>query len=186
MKTATEYQYPQAGNWKSFGSFCWDRQFRDGPADIDNWTIYYTHHRDSDALARANAVVIDRTLEPFADADNPDVLPESHSHFAVGWIDGWAVRVTSANGEPTPAYAALCDLIDQMADYPVLDDEVHSQIECDDCEATWSCFSESDRAEYLRKHVHDLTGKFRSLLAAVKGSWSDAAELLPCPSDLLY
>src|SRR5689334_23568010 len=80
-----------AGNWRSFDCFCWHR--RNELKDADNWAIFYTHHRDSGLLDQSNASVIEKTLEPFTEGDDPDVVFETHSHWAVGHIDGFSLRV---------------------------------------------------------------------------------------------
>ncbi len=113
-----------SGNWQKFHCFWWDR-VRDLD-DPENWTIIYTHHRDSTLLDQSNASVIDKTLEPFLDGD--DVHAEHHSHWAVGWIDGYAIRVFR-NGEITPAFRAYHELAVRLADYPVLDEEDYSERE---------------------------------------------------------
>ncbi len=71
-----------AGNWQRFPCFAWSHsRDLDDPQD---WTIIYTHHRDSGLLDQSNAEFIGKTLDTFTEADDPDVLPEHHSHWAVG------------------------------------------------------------------------------------------------------
>lgn len=45
-----------AGNWKRFDCFCWDRLH--DIDDPDDWTIIYTHNRDSRLLDQSNADAI--------------------------------------------------------------------------------------------------------------------------------
>jgi hypothetical protein len=74
-----------AGNWQSWTCFVW---FRDSDlGDPENWAIIYTHNRDSGLLDQSNAEVIARALNPFATGEDPDVVFESHSHWAVRAID---------------------------------------------------------------------------------------------------
>jgi len=76
-----------AGNWKRMDSFAW---FRESEIDdSDRWAIIYTHHRESGLLDRSNAAVIGTAMMPFTEKcdDDPDVVMESHSHFAVGSLD---------------------------------------------------------------------------------------------------
>jgi hypothetical protein len=116
------------GNWKRFESFAWFRRRElDNP---DTWAIVYTHHRDSGLLAQSNAGVIHMKLEPFADGDDPDVVFESHSHWAVGHIDGFSIRVFR-DGQITDAFRAYHQLAERMADYPILDESNYSQREYD-------------------------------------------------------
>ncbi len=113
-----------AGNWQKFESFWWNgvRELD----DAENWAIIYTHHRDSTLLDQSNASVIDKTLEPFLNGD--DVLAEHHSHWAVGWIDGYSIRVFR-DGEITSAFRKYHELAVRLADYPVLDEEDYSERE---------------------------------------------------------
>jgi hypothetical protein len=115
-----------AGNWQSWTCFVWDRE-RDLD-EPDNWAIVYTHNRDSGLLAQSNADAITEGMEPFTDTDEPDVVMESHSHWAVGHVDGFSIRVYR-NGEITDAFKAYHELSEQLADYPILDEEDYSERE---------------------------------------------------------
>ena len=115
-----------AGNWQDFTCFWWIRAKEiEAPED---WAIIYTHHRDSGLLDQSNAEVIAKALRPFADADDPDVVFESHSHWAVGHIDGFSVRVFK-DGEITPAFQRYHELATAMAEYPILDESDYSDRE---------------------------------------------------------
>lgn len=113
-----------AGNWRRFECFVWDRQ----PEDPDAWAIIYTHNRDSCLLDQSNASAIALALTPFAECDEPDVVFESHSHWAVGWVAGFSVRVYR-DGLVTDAFKAYHALAERFAEYPVLDDEDYSSRE---------------------------------------------------------
>lgn len=114
------------GNWKKFNSFAWFR--RPELADPDAWAVVYTHHRDSGLLAQSNARVVTKKLEPFTDGEDPDVVTESHSHWAVGYIDGFSIRVFK-DGEITPAFQVWHELAERMENYPILDESDYSQRE---------------------------------------------------------
>lgn len=115
-----------AGNWKKFDSFVW---FRDRELeDADNWAILYTHHRDSGLLDQSNAAAIEQALEPFTDGDDPDVVFESHSHWAVGHVDGFSIRVFR-EGQITDAFRLWHELAEAMAVFPVLDESDYSHRE---------------------------------------------------------
>jgi hypothetical protein len=115
-----------AGNWQRFPCFCWHRANR--LEDPECWAILYTHHRDSGLLDLSNADVIRKALEPFTEADPADVMPESHNHWAVGWIDGYAVRVYR-DGQITEAFGEYHRLAERLSDYPILDEEDYSRRE---------------------------------------------------------
>ena len=115
-----------AGNWRKFESFGWHRARElDAP---DDWTIVYTHHRDSRLLEQSNAAAIEDALRPFLEAEEPDIIEEHHGHWACGWIDGFAIRVFR-DGEITCAFRAYQEIVDRLDDYPVLDDEDYSRRE---------------------------------------------------------
>ena len=108
-----------AGNWQPFQCFAW---FRDDVSDPDNWAIIYTCHRDSGLLDQSNASIIEMTLVPFTDGDDPDVVMESHNHWAVGHVDGFSIRV-HRNGRITDAFRKYHELAESMAIYPILNEE---------------------------------------------------------------
>ena len=96
-----------AGNWHKFNCFCWHRK-----TDLERpeeWAIFYTHHRDSDLRDQSNAEVIAEAMEKFAAGGNPDVVFESHFHWAVGHVDGFSVRVYR-RGRITRAFRTYYEL----------------------------------------------------------------------------
>jgi hypothetical protein len=115
-----------AGNWRRFSCFIWFRE-RDIP-DPGAWAVIYTHNRDSGLLDQSNAQQIAEGLEPFTEGDDPDVVFESHDHWAVGHVDGFSVRVFR-DGQVTDAFRTCHDLAERLADYPILDEEDYSRRE---------------------------------------------------------
>ncbi len=124
--TLEEAGRESAGNWQQFDCFAWDRQW--DLEDADQWAILYTHNRDSGLLDQSNAAAIHEALEPFTEADDPDVVFESHSHWAVGHVDGFSIRVYR-NGQITEAFQVYHELTESMTNYPVLNEEDHSRRE---------------------------------------------------------
>jgi hypothetical protein len=114
------------GNWQRFDTFVWFRE--NEITDPENWAIIYTHNRDSGLLDQSNAEQIAEALEQFTDGDNPDVVMESHDHWAVGHVDGFSIRVYRG-GQITDAFKTYHDLMEQMDGYPVLDEEDYSERE---------------------------------------------------------
>jgi len=113
-----------AGNWQTFDHFVWWRQSE--LADAPHWTIFATHHRDSDLLEESNAAAFAKALEPFAAGDDPDAVFEAHSHWAVGQVHAVSVRVYRPDGTITPAFEALLALLEKREQYPVLDESDYS------------------------------------------------------------
>lgn len=133
-----------AGNWRRFDSFAWHA--RHDLEDADKWCIVYTSNRDSRLLDESNAAAIAKILAPYLEADEPDIVAERHSHWAVGYVDGYAIRVYDASGNVTPAFRAWCDIVASLDDYPLLDEEDYSRREY---EATLENIeSELRRVEY--------------------------------------
>lgn len=116
-----------AGNWRDFECFAWSRGY--DLDDADAWAIWYTSHRDSGLLSRSNEKAINECFEPFSAGDDPDVVFEGHSHWAVGHIDGLSVRVYKADGTITPAFEELCRLNEALDNYPVLNEQDYSDME---------------------------------------------------------
>lgn len=145
--TLEEAAQHAAGNWQRFDSFCWWREDElDRP---EEWMIHYTHHRDSGLLAQSNAEQIRRQLAPFTEGEEPDVIEESHSHWAVGHIDGFSLRVIN-DGVITEAFRTFHKLMQSLAEYPILDEHHYSQLES---EATYENFGE---AAWRLKPEYDL------------------------------
>jgi hypothetical protein len=115
-----------AGNWQRFNCFVWFRERE--LSDPDKWAVIYTHNRDSGLLDQSNAAVIEAAMKPFVIGDDPDVVFESHSHWAVGHVDGFSVRVFK-RGRVTKAFRTYHDLAVRIADYPILDETDYSNRE---------------------------------------------------------
>lgn len=145
-----------AGNWQRFTCFCW---FRDEIDDKENWSIVYTYNRDSGLLDQSNAAVISKTMQPFADTDEPDVVFESHTHWAVGYVNGFSVRVFR-NGEVTDAFKAYHELAERMANYPILDENDYSERELNATfenvkDAAWRVKDEFELPDDWQSQVYD-------------------------------
>jgi len=76
----------------------------------------------------SNADVIEEAMRPFTEGDDPDVVFECHSHWAVGWVAGFSVRVLR-NGKITEAFKTYHELAQRLADYPCLDEHDYSSRE---------------------------------------------------------
>ena len=109
-----------AGNWKKFHDFCWFGS-RDIP-DAHEYTLVYTVNRDSGLIDQSNDVAIHNALVPYMEGKSPDVIPQHHSHWACGWVEGHAIRVFR-DGVITDAFKAYHALQMRLADYPILDED---------------------------------------------------------------
>ena len=157
------------------------------------WPEYYDagvgQSRDSDALERAN---FDAMLEALGgetgEEDNgvSGVRVVRESHWAVGWVEWIAIHETHETA------LKVADAIKgKLENYSVIDEERWSRYEDEECADVWSrCMNVAERAAYLRAHVHKVYPSrgdtaYRMLRRAVKGEWDAAANMLPCPSDLI-
>lgn len=116
-----------AGNWHKFSCFVWNRGY--DLEDADNWMIWYTSGRDAGILAKSNHEEIATLLSPFTEGDDPDVVAESHSHWAVGSLLGWSIRVYGKDGQITDAFRAYCNIKDRLEGYPALNEADYSERE---------------------------------------------------------
>lgn len=107
-----------AGNWRQFECFYNSDDEIDGA-----WAILYTHNRDSGLLTESNAAAIDKAMGPFVAADEADAKVYRASHWACGWVEGYAIRVFSASGEITAAFTTFAGLQAQLEQYPVLNED---------------------------------------------------------------
>lgn len=179
--TIEEAAQEAAGNWKDFNCFVW---YRDDIPDADNWSIIYTKHRDSGLLDQSNASVIEKALEPFTDGDDPDVVMESHNHWAVGHIDGFSIRVLR-EGEITDAFRKYHELAEAMADYPILDESDYSERELEAAFeniplAAWRVKDEYELPDDWTEQVYDWLSNYRcSALENTddQGGWPDEDDL---------
>ncbi|MGE3408670.1 MAG: hypothetical protein AB7I37_17760 [Pirellulales bacterium] len=154
-----------AGNWQRFNSFVW---FRDKEVeDAEKWAIVYTHNRDSGLLDQSNASVISKAMAPFAESADPDVVFESHTHWAVGHVDGFSLRVFDANGEITEAFRTYHELAQAMDEYPFLDESDYSDREYEAtleniADAAWRLKNEFDLPEGWESDVYSWLSDHRS------------------------
>jgi len=161
-----------------------------------NWYDHFGsgcgQHRDSDVLERANframlnALGFDANKDPSDDcptiADEPTRLIVLENHWAVGWVEWIAIHDSDTKG-----LKIADDCQRALTDYPILDGELFSELENEECSETWlNCYVPRERLKYIRENVSREWCKFRDVREACRGSWYHAACMLPCPSDLLH
>jgi hypothetical protein len=151
------------GNWQSFQDFSWGHS---GDEDSQNWAVVYTSNRDSDIMTRSNAKAIEKIMSKFPE---DQVRPESHGHWAVGNVDGYAIRVYEPDGSLTPAFLAWADIQQQLDEYPILDETGLGEMESEElmsnlADALQGASSEDERVQdYLdSKDSSDLAYDFRT------------------------
>jgi hypothetical protein len=162
----------------------WTRPGNYAGTDWSGWySAGFGKSRDSDALERAN---FDATLAALG-GESETVVVAHEGHWAVGWVEWIAIDPSD-----TDALATADRIKRRYADYPVVSEELYSEYEDSDCAETWAnCYNERERMDYLRRHLVRQRGEsyaagFREIRAAVRGDWCAAAQILPCPSDLIH
>ena len=128
-----------AGNWKKFSCFGWSGKPEEHE---DDYTIIYTRNRDSNCLAESNHHALVKRLQKHFEADEPDIDVERHNHWAVGWVEGFVIRVFK-DGQVTEAFADFAKLMQKLSDYPVLDEEDFSNREYEESIDTIICCGKS-------------------------------------------
>jgi hypothetical protein len=116
-----------AGNWRRFECFFWHRGC--DLSDADRWCIWYTSSPQSGLLEQSNEKVINERLAPFAEGDDPDVVFETHRHWAVGHLSGVSIRAFRGDGSITPAFCEFCRIREALETYPILCESHYSEIE---------------------------------------------------------
>lgn len=162
-----------AGNFLKFDSFA----MREKPEDPERWCIVYTHNRDSGITDRSNAYVIREALKPYLSGEHDLCRVFEANHWAVGWVSGYLMRIfTGTDGELTPWFKAYAELAIAMEDYPILDENHHSELEREDADETWSnCYNEQERLVHLRDHwsgYRDCFASVGGLLTCVRGGFA--------------
>jgi hypothetical protein len=133
-----------ANNHAQFDSFAWFAE----PEDGENWALVYTSNRDADTITRANAEAIEAALSKYI---GRTVRAETHNHWAVGYVEGYAIRVYTKRGKITAAFKLWCDLQARIDDYPLLDESIHSRLECEEQEQSWDNWARSEFVRELQK-----------------------------------
>jgi len=171
-----------AGNWQRFNCFVWFKVSE--LKDADQWAIFYTHHRDSGLLDQSNAAVIRKALLPFTRGKNPNVVFESHSHWAVGHIDAVCLRIFK-RGQITEAFGKYHRLSEEMDAYPILDETDYCNREYEATlenipMAAWKLKGQFALPEHWEGHVYDWLSEHRDRAVENRddqGGWPEEEDL---------
>lgn len=122
-----------------------------------DWSEYYVilgQHRDSDILARANWQAATETLEALAeqldafdDAGDSYLQIAHDSHWAVGWCDTLLVHKNA----PPALIAEAENIVKRLRDYPILDENLFSEMEETEANETWNFISLRERIDLCAK-----------------------------------
>lgn len=137
-----------------------------------SWPNHYSsgcgQSRDSDALERSNFVCMLDSLGGESDI----VTVVSENHWAVGWVE-WIAIEADGTPESDKALQIADDIQDQLADYPVIDEQHWSGVEDEEAQEVWTnCYSPKERIDYIRKNPDQFEfHSYQDMLGCVKGRY---------------
>lgn len=142
----------------------WTRPDHYVGAEHHEWFVTLYQHRDSDTLERSNF----RSLLKLLGGESETVKVVRERHWAVGWIEWIGIHQSD-----TARLKVATLIVEDLNDYPVVDDEDFSELEREVANETWrNCFSTEERIEYIRENRNQFEFcDFRDLLAQVRGEY---------------
>lgn len=123
----TDYREPADVARQLVGNYKTWRDFSIGQPIDDQDCIVYTRGRDSHILTLSNAEAIQKRLQPYIDADKPDIQEYNANHWASGWLSGYIIRVYTPEKEPTEVFTVWCDIQYELSRYPVLNEDDYTE-----------------------------------------------------------
>ena len=106
------------------------------------WEGFYVglgQNRDSDCLTRANF----QAFLTMLGGESETVIVVREGHWACGWIEWIAIDMKDEK-----AALQADNLLDRLEDYPILDENLFSQLEDEECQAVWSnCYNLKEKIE---------------------------------------
>jgi len=146
----------------------WERPSHYAGFSPDGDYLIVSQHRESGSIDRSNYTCAFKQLQELcadlpAPPDEPDtdsfprrrdrsqrsegwVYDFRASHPLVGWIEYLLVRADA----PDNVLEAAGEIICSLADYPILDENHHSELEWEECADYWARMSVRDRMEILK------------------------------------
>lgn len=108
----------------------------------EEWPEYYVAiytNRDADCLTRANYDAMFKALG----GESETVFKVSESHWACGWVEWIAIHESD-----TKAIEIADDILGKLEAYPVVDEELWSEYEDEECQQVWKdCYNLKERIE---------------------------------------
>jgi hypothetical protein len=153
----------------TFAEYCRQPNFgcdRDTRETYSDWLVTeFDHHRESECRQESNYHVALKKLEDVAIGD--EVTELRFGHWAVGWVEHILVRPDTA------AHRLAVTLAEKLEDYPLLDEDDHSERQQKAADLTWrDCYSEKERIAYIRRHRSQFDFyDFAHLLGCVRGKY---------------
>jgi len=111
--------------------------------DRPDYLVAYARHRDPDTLTESNWQQFQLALDHLVD---DEWAIESSGHWVVGWVEYLIVQPHSE------AQRIVEELLERLADYPILDEEHFSQLEDDNLNEFWQMIGLNERIQYLNEN----------------------------------
>ena len=114
----------------------------------EGWLTFMGHHRDSDLLTNHNfdaALKELKALPQFIVEGEVAVEVVMEGHWAVGWIE--YIRIHPSN---EAAVKLATEMAEQLDDYPILDEDGYSTLECEETCKAWEEMSLRERVEVCK------------------------------------
>lgn len=105
------------------------------------WLVVLGQSRDSDVLERSN---FDSTCKMLDDISPECYEVERETHWTVGWVETLLV-----DPDNTDAVEMAESIRDRLEDYPIVDEEHYSAMECHEFEESWDCWARSNYQQAL-------------------------------------
>jgi hypothetical protein len=146
--------------------------FAGDDSEYQDWYGVAGRSRDSEIWEECNFQV---ALEMLG-GESENVRVERYDHWACGWIEEIYVRLD------TEEFIIACKIEKSLSDYPILDADKFSEMECEAANDVWrDCFTPPERIEYIREHQSEFNfGSFSELRSVIRGEYFNgyASELL--------
>lgn len=144
--------------------------------------VFLSQNRDSDSVTRSNFTCALAELEALPEFENSgDELTSRivvrESHWACGWVEWIAIHADDAEA------IKICERIErEIEDYPILDENHHSELENDEAQEVWRyCYNDEQRVQYIRKYRSQFDfSDYAELMAVARGKYFNgyASDLL--------
>lgn len=142
---------------------------------INNFRIVLQQNRDSGVSERANW----KAALNIINVDNEHVQIHRFGHWACGWFE---LLLVSDNA-PDEIKEKAAEIVCSLADYPILDEELNSEMESEEALEIWkNCYDKAERIEYIRENRHQFEFHgITDILSCVRGD-----HFAGYPSELIY
>lgn len=157
------------------------------PNNIKKWTlpdsyfgdeypdcyVFLGRNRDSDILTQSNFETALRRIG----GESSTVKIIRATHWACGWIE-WI----SIHQDDKKALYKADEIMEQLEDYPILDDSDFTERETTEANEVWKlCYSNKHRLEHMRKNRDYMDfNDWRDMIACARGNYyvGDASMIL--------